>query len=42
MTTSKAGCECCRGVEPVTPVPIYNRPGLDALAYRVGTHSNFL
>jgi predicted phage baseplate assembly protein len=27
---------------PLTPQTIANRPGLDALAYRVGTHSSFL
>lgn len=35
-------CGCCEGVEVLTPLPIANRPGLDALAYRVGTHSSFL
>ncbi|HEX6899520.1 MAG TPA: putative baseplate assembly protein [Thermoanaerobaculia bacterium] len=35
-------CGCCEGVEPLTPQTIANRPGLDALAYRVGTHSSFL
>jgi predicted phage baseplate assembly protein len=35
-------CGCCSGIEPVTPVPILNRPGLSALAYRVGTHASFL
>jgi len=36
------GCGCCEGTEPLTPRAIANRPGLDALAYRVGTHSTFL
>jgi hypothetical protein len=36
------GCGCCEGTEPLTPRPIANRPGLDALAYRVGTHASFL
>jgi hypothetical protein len=35
-------CGCCEGVEPITPVRITNRPGLDALAYRVGSHARFL
>ncbi len=35
-------CGCCEGVEPVTPRPIANRPGLDALSYRIGTHASFL
>jgi hypothetical protein len=36
------GCGCCAGTEPLTPRTIANRPGLDALAYRVGTHASFL
>ena len=24
-----------------TPLPLYNRPGLDALSYRVGTYGEF-
>jgi hypothetical protein len=35
-------CGCCEGTEAVTPEPVYNRPGLDALAYRIGTHGTFL
>lgn len=35
-------CGCCAGVEQVTPVANANRPGLSALAYRVGTHATFL
>lgn len=35
-------CACCDGVQATTPVPIYNRPGLDALVYRVGEHGSFL
>ncbi len=34
-------CGCCEGVEPLTPLPTVNRPGLDALRYRVGTHATF-
>jgi hypothetical protein len=34
-------CGCCEGVEPVTPAPIQNRPGLRAIAYRCGTHAQF-
>jgi predicted phage baseplate assembly protein len=40
--TEDCGCGCCAGVAPVTPVPVDNRPGLDAVAYRVGTHAQFL
>lgn len=35
-------CGCCVGTEAVTPVPVVNRPGLDMIAYRVGTHATFL
>lgn len=34
-------CGCCAGVEAVTPLPTANRPGLDKLSYRVGTHATF-
>lgn len=34
-------CGCCQGVEPVTPVALANRPGLNSLAYRVGTYTTF-
>ncbi|MBM4431760.1 MAG: hypothetical protein FJ026_15660, partial [Chloroflexi bacterium] len=35
-------CGCCEGVEALTPLAIANRPGLEQLAYRVGTHATFL
>src|SRR5262245_29640876 len=35
-------CGCCEGIEKLTPLAVVNRPGLNALAYRVGTHSTFL
>ena len=34
-------CGCCQGVAAETPEPIENRPGLSAIAYRVGTHATF-
>ncbi len=34
-------CGCCEGVEPQTPLLIANAPSLNAVAYRVGTHSQF-
>ena len=34
-------CDCCEGTQVLTPVNIVNRPGLSALAYRVGTHARF-
>src|SRR5215207_8268365 len=35
-------CGCCEGLEPLTPLGTANRPGLDALSYRAGTHPTFL
>lgn len=35
-------CGCCEGITTLTPLPVMNRPALDTLAYRVGTHSTFL
>ncbi|EFH84866.1 putative baseplate assembly protein [Ktedonobacter racemifer] len=34
-------CGCCEGIHVETPAPVYNRPGLSAITYRVGTHSQF-
>lgn len=34
-------CGCCTGVTQNTPATLFNRPGLAALAYRIGTHSGF-
>jgi predicted phage baseplate assembly protein len=34
-------CDCCEGPRVLTPLPIYNRPGLDQLSYRVGTYGTF-
>ncbi len=34
-------CGCCAGTSVLTPVEIRNRPGLSAIAYRVGTHARF-
>jgi predicted phage baseplate assembly protein len=35
-------CGCGTGIEEQTPELVANRPGLPAIAYRVGTHSTFL
>ena len=35
-------CGCCEGLEKVVPMSTANRPYLDALSYRVGTHATFL
>lgn len=34
-------CPCCDGVSVQTPVLIDNRPGLQAIAYRVGAYTQF-
>ena len=34
-------CGCCAGVTAETPAEVINRPGLGAIAYRVGTHAQF-
>ncbi len=34
-------CGCCEGLSVETPVEVYNRPGLQAISYRVGNHSQF-
>jgi hypothetical protein len=36
-----SNCGCCEGIAVETPMAIANRPGLSAIAYRVGTHSRF-
>jgi PKD domain len=35
-------CGCCEGLESLTPLSTANRPGLEALSYRIGTHATFL
>lgn len=35
-------CGCCEGVEILTPSTLGNRPGLNAIEYRAGTHGTFL
>lgn len=34
-------CGCCAGVTAETPAEVLNRPGLSAIAYRVGTQPEF-
>jgi predicted phage baseplate assembly protein len=34
-------CGCCEGISVETPGRIFNRPGLSAVVYRVGTHPQF-
>jgi hypothetical protein len=38
---SSEPCGCCEGLEPVTPLAIFNRPGLAALTRRVGEYGDF-
>jgi hypothetical protein len=37
-----SSCSCCAGISQRTPLELANRPGLTAIAYRVGVHSDFL
>src|SRR5437016_6875257 len=39
--TDTGDCGCCGGTAIDTPVEKFNRPGLPAIAYRVGTHPEF-
>jgi len=39
--TNLNDCECCEGVAKETPAALLNRPGLSAIAYRVGTQAQF-
>lgn len=38
---NESSCGCCQGTTQLTPATIVNRPGLAALAYRIGTHATF-
>ncbi|MGD8405206.1 MAG: putative baseplate assembly protein [Anaerolineales bacterium] len=38
----KDSCNCCEGIEALTPILVANRPGLEALEYRMGSHASFL
>ena len=40
--TLQDACGCCDGVSAQAPALLYNRPGLSAVAYRIGTHSEVL
>jgi hypothetical protein len=39
---STTTCGCCSGIGQATPLAVENRPGLSAVAYRVGVHRDFL
>lgn len=34
-------CGCCEGISAETPLTVFNRPGLSAIAYRAGRHEQF-
>src|SRR4051812_40056657 len=34
-------CGCCEGLSVEVPVQVYNRPGLNAITYRIGAHAQF-
>ena len=34
-------CGCCEGISVETPLTVFNRPGLSAIAYRAGTQAQF-
>ncbi len=38
---SATECGCCEGVGIQTPMQVWNRAGLPAIGYRIGTHGNF-
>ena len=40
-SSAKSTCGCCEGIGGTTALAIINRPGLDALQYRLGTHATF-
>lgn len=42
MTATTCACGCCSGIGDRTPLGVENRPGLSAVAYRVGRHGDFL
>lgn len=41
QTTELNDCGCCEGISAESPSRIQNRPGLSAIAYRVGAHAEF-
>jgi hypothetical protein len=40
--STQGACGCCAGVVARTPAGLDNRPGLSAIAYRIGTHGDFV
>ena len=42
MASSLNDCGCCAGIGALVPEPLFNRPGLTRVSYRLGTHFDFL
>ena len=42
MPTLLNDCGCCAGIGALVPEPLFNRPGLSQVSYRIGTHFDFL
>ncbi|MCP4042010.1 MAG: putative baseplate assembly protein [Gammaproteobacteria bacterium] len=38
----QSACGCCAGINSQSPAIIHNRPGLSAIAYRIGDHADVL
>lgn len=41
MSDDDNACGCCEGVSAATPQRVFNRAGLDAVSYRIGTYADF-
>jgi hypothetical protein len=41
ITSAEDMCGCCQIGVPLTPEKVYNRPGLSAIGYRIGTYASF-
>lgn len=41
-TNLQNACGCCAGVTVQSPAPVFNRPGLSAIGYRIGGHGEIL
>ncbi|MGH7938365.1 MAG: hypothetical protein ACRD5Z_05925, partial [Bryobacteraceae bacterium] len=42
MATQLSDCGCCEGISAIIPEPLFNRPELSQVSYRVGTQVDFL
>jgi uncharacterized phage protein gp47/JayE len=41
VPSNDSTCGCCAGVAPATPIVVTNRPGLSAIATRIGVYESF-